>query len=181
MKKRPDMLKSKISAYLKKKQLLKDTEHLKLEKPFLAKARKNLSVANLLMKISRDEKMKKILRLQEGFDTYDWVIIMSYYAMYASALAALARQQLKSKSHAATITVLEYHYLHEQKKLEMQHLEKLSKAYMVSEAMITKLLQTKTRREAAQYDATPEISKENAQASLKDADEFITKIEEILS
>lgn len=160
---------------------MKSAEYSKLEKPFLAKARKNLAVPNLLMKISDGAELKKALSLADGFESHDWVIIMSYYATYTSALAALARQGLKSTSHAATLAVLEYHYHHEQKRLEMEHLEKLSEAYMISEAMITKLIQTKTRREAAQYDATPTITRESAQASLKDADEFITKIDEILS
>jgi len=43
------------------------------------------------------------------------------------------------------------------------------------------LIQTKTKREIAQYDATPSITREMAKTSLNDADEFITKIEEILS
>ncbi|NQU78533.1 HEPN domain-containing protein [Candidatus Woesearchaeota archaeon] len=179
--KRPEILKTKISAYLKKTQLTKDKDNIKLERSFLIKARKNLAVANLLMKISDDDDLKKTIGVAEVFESHDWVIIVAYYAMYTSALAALARQGFKSKSHAATLVVLEQHYLHEQKKLETKHLAKLSKAYMISEAMITKLIQTKTRRETAQYDATPAITKENAKASLKDADEFITKIEEILS
>lgn len=179
--KKTELLKRKISTYLDKTQLTKNKENLKLEMPFLTKARKNLAVANLLMKISDDTELKKTLNLAEGFETHDWIIIVAYYAMYTSALAALARQELKSKSHAATLAVLEQHYFHEQKKLETKHLEKLSKAYMISEAMITKLIQTKTRREAAQYNATPAITRENARTSLADADEFITKIEEILS
>ena len=64
--------------------------------------------------------------------------------------------------------------------LESKHIHKLSKAYEISEELITKLIQTKNRREAAQYDATPAISRENAKTALEDADEFITKIEEIL-
>ncbi len=179
--KRQDLLKRKISEYVKRTQLIESKDNLKLEKPFLTKSRNNLTVANLLMKISDDDELKKMLNLADGFETHDWVIIVAYYAMYTSALAALARQGLKSKSHAATLAVLEQHYLHEQKKLETKHLEKLSKAYMISETMITKLIQTKTRRETAQYDATPTITRENAGTSLADADEFITKIEEILS
>ena len=159
---RTELLKRKISTYLKKTQLTKNKENLKLEMPFLAKARKNLTVANLLMNISDDEDLKKTLNLTEGFETHDWIIIVAYYSMYTSALAALARQELKSKSHAATLAVLEQHYFHEQKILETKHLEKLSKAYMISEAMITKLIQTKTRRETAQYNATTAITKENA-------------------
>ncbi len=53
------------------------------------------------------------------------------------------------------------------------------KAYAISEQLITKLIQTKTKREAAQYDATPSITKEMAKPALADAEEFITKIEEI--
>lgn len=48
------------------------------------------------------------------------------------------------------------------------------------ETLITKLIQTKTRRETVQYEATPAITRETALVSVADADEFITKIEEIL-
>ena len=178
---RIDILKKKIDAYLRKEQLLKDQEYTKLEKPFLGKARKNYTVANLMFKISGQEELKKVLTLASDFETYDWVIIVSYYSMYVSALAALARLGFKSKSHAATIAVLERHYVHQQKNLEAKHIQQLTKAYVLSEELINKLIQTKTRRETAQYDATPAISGENAASSLEDAEEFLTRIEEILS
>jgi uncharacterized protein (UPF0332 family) len=177
--KRSEFLKRKISSYLAKEQLLKKREYAKLEKPFLAKARKNFTVANLLFKITEQEELRKSLNLASDFDMYDWVIIASYYAMYTSALAALAKLGFRSKSHAATTAVLEYHYVHK-KKMEDKHVDKLSKAYALSEKLIIKLIETKTRRETAQYDATPSISKENAKSALESADEFITKVEEIL-
>jgi len=186
MKKRGEILKRKIDRYLKKEQLFKDKEHKKLEKPFLTKSRKNFAVANILFKISEQEDMRKLLNLSSDFEMHDWVIIVSYYAMYASALAALAKLGFKSKSHAATITVLEYHYIPEEKEdnkgkaLEQKDMHKLVKAYAISEQLITKLIQTKTKRETAQYNATPSITREMAKSSLDDADEFITKIEEIL-
>ncbi|MBI2564940.1 hypothetical protein HYV79_03035 [Candidatus Woesearchaeota archaeon] len=46
--------------------------------------------------------------------------------------------------------------------------------------MINKLIQTKTKRETAQYDATPGISRANAVSTLKDVEDFIIKIEETL-
>lgn len=186
MKKRREVLKRKIDRYLKKEQLFKDDEHKKLEKPFLTKSRKNFAVANLLFKISEQEGMRRLLSLTSDFEMYDWVIIVSYYSMYASALAALAKIGFKSKSHAATIAVLEYHYIPKEKDqnndkaLEQKDIHKLMKAYAISEQLITKLIQTKTKRETAQYDATSLITKEMAKTSLEDADEFITKIEEIL-
>jgi len=186
MKKRSEVLKRKIGRYLSKEQLFKNEEHKKLEKPFLTKSRKNFAVANLIFKISESEDMRKPLNLTSDFEMYDWVIVVSYYAMYTSALAALAKLGFKSKSHAATITVLEHHYIPEEKDktngkaLEQKDIHKLVKAYAISEQLVTKLIQTKTKRETAQYDATPSITREMAKTSLDDADEFITKIEEIL-
>lgn len=185
MKKRNEILKNKINIYLKKEQLLQGDEHKKLEKSFLTKSRKSFNVANLLFKISEQEEIRKLLSLASDFETYDWAIIVSYYAMYTSALAALAKLGFKSKSHAATISVLEYQYVNEKrsdgKSLEQKDLHKLAKAHTISEQLITKLIQTKTKRENAQYDATSAITKENAKTALDDAEEFITKIEEILS
>jgi len=179
--KRIAFLKRRIEIYLKKGQLLKGDEYTKLEKPFLAKARKNFTTANILMKISGNEKLKKTLSLTSDFEMYDWVIIVAYYSVYVSALGALARLGFKSKSHAATLAILEYNYVYQKRGLEIRDIEKLSKAYTLSEGLINKLIQTKIRRETAQYDATPSISRENALSSLEDADEFITRIEEILS
>ncbi len=178
---RTDLLKKRINRYLKKEQLLKNQGYTKHEKPFLAKSRKNFTVANLLFRVSEKEDLKSVLTLAYGFEMYDWVIIVSYYAMYTSALAAIAKLGFKSRSHAATIAVLENYYVHENKGLEAKHIHKLTKAYALSEDLITKLIAAKTKRESAQYDATPAISRENANFTLKDADEFITKIEEILA
>ncbi len=183
-----EALKKSIENFLKREQLLKNEEYKNLEKPFLKKARRNFSVANLLFKISEQEDFRKLLNLSSDFESYDWVIVVSYYSMYTSALAALAKLSLKSKSHTATITALNYNYTKETKKddnksksLEQKDISKLEKAYALSEHLIAKLMQNKTSRETAQYDATPGITKENAKASLADAEEFITKIEEILS
>jgi uncharacterized protein (UPF0332 family) len=184
--KRVDFLKKKIAGYLKKEQLFKDEEYKKLERSYQAKARKSFTVANLQFKISDEENVKKMLNLTSEFEMFDWVIIAAYYAMYTSALAALAKLGFKSKSHAATIAILQHYYLEQKenmdktKRLEQNDIHKLVKAHAMSEQFIAKLIQTKSRRETAQYDATPSITKEMAKTSLNDADEFITKIEEIL-
>ena len=180
MKEKKDAVKRKIEAYLKKGQIAKSEENKKLEKSFLAKARKNFTVGSLLFRISEQEGVKKIINLAMDFEAYDWVIVICYYAMYTSALAALARLGFRSKSHAATIAVLEYYYVNESKSLETKDPHKLVKAHALGEQLITKLIQTKTKRETAQYDATPAITKEMAKTSLEDADEFITKIDEVL-
>lgn len=160
--------------------MLKHQEYTQLERPFLKKARKNITVANLMFRTSEHDDLKKILALASDFEMYDWVIIVSYYSMYMAALAALARISFKSKSHAVTIVVLEYYYVHQQKNLGAVHITQLTKAYTLGEGLIDMLIRTKTRREIAQYDATLAIARENAVSALKEAEEFITKIEEIL-
>jgi len=185
MKTKKETLKNTVAGFLKKEQLFMNEEHKKLEKPFISKARKNFSIANLLFKISEQDDLKKLLALTSDFEMHDWVIIISYYSMYTSALSALAKLGFKSKSHAATIAVLEYAYVNENKEtdknLEAEDIHKLTKAYAISEQLITKLIQTKTNRETAQYDATPAITKEMAKTALNDTNEFINKIEEVLS
>ena len=175
-----DVLKKRIERYLKKEQLLKNQSHTKWEASFLAKARKNIGVGRLLFAISEKEELKKAMGLASHFESFEWVIVMSYYAMYISALAALARLGFKSESHAATIAALEYYYVHEQKHLETKHLNLITKAYILSKDLVLKLIQTKIKRETAQYDATPTISSENARAALADAEEFVAKVEEVL-
>ena len=59
MKNRKKVLKRKIEGYLKKKQISRYDEHKKLEKPFLAKARKNFTVGKLLYRISEQEASKR--------------------------------------------------------------------------------------------------------------------------
>ncbi len=178
--KRIELLNGKIEQYLKRGQLVKDEGNLKLEVPFTNKARKNLLVANLILRISQDTKLKKRLNITPDFEMYEWVINISYYAMYIASLAAIAKLGYRSRSHHATITILEYNYVYLQKGLEIKHLTKLTKAYALNDYLLTTLLRTKTRRESAQYEATPLIAKENALSSVEDADEFITRIEEIL-
>ena len=184
MKERKVILKNQIASFLKKQQILQGEEYKKLEKPYITKARKNFTVANLMNNISDSDDFRKMLTLATDFEMYDWVIIVSYYAMYTSALSALAKLGFKSSSHAATIAVLELNYVNENrngKNLETKDIHRLTKAYSLSEQLIIKLMQIKTNRETAQYDATPNINKEMAKTALSDADEFITKIEEILT
>jgi uncharacterized protein (UPF0332 family) len=182
MKDKRERLSRIINSFLKKQQLFKSEENKRLEKPFILKARKNFSIANLLYKISEQDDLKKMLALASDFEMHDWVIIVSYYSMYTSALSALAKLGFKSKSHQATIAVLEYNYVKETgKNLEHKDLQKLTNAQVISELLITKLMTTKTNRETAQYDATPAITREMAKTAIKDAESFISKIEEVLA
>src|SRR3989338_11320288 len=99
MRDKSDILKRKIEGYLKKRQLFKSDEHKKFEKPFLTKARKNFTVANLLFRISEQEETRKLLNLASDFEMYDWVIIVSYYSMLYAAKAAVLGREYEPSDH----------------------------------------------------------------------------------
>jgi len=63
-------LKNKIASYLRKGQLLKNDEYKKFEKPLLAKSRKNFTVASLLLNISKQAEIRKLLNLASDFERY---------------------------------------------------------------------------------------------------------------
>ena len=52
---RVDVLKKRITLYIKKEQLMQSQEYTNLKKHYLTKSRKNLTVANLMLKISDTE------------------------------------------------------------------------------------------------------------------------------
>lgn len=60
-------------------------------------------------------------------------------------------------------------------KWNKKDIHKLIKAYTLSEQLITKLIQTKAKRETAQYDATPSITREMAKTSLRDAKNLLQR------
>ena len=66
---RIDFLRKKIDRYVQKDQLLKNDDYLKLEKPFLKKARKNFTVAKVMFTISEHDEPKKTLALSDDFET----------------------------------------------------------------------------------------------------------------
>ena len=54
-----------------------------------------------------NKKVSKMLSLPNDYDASEWSVICGYYAMYTSALALIAKMGYKSKSHAATILILD--------------------------------------------------------------------------
>ena len=75
----------------------------------------------------------------------DWVAIAAYYAMYHSALAALASIGYKSDNHTATITALEVFFV-KKNLLEKKFLEKFKQARDFEEEYVQKLRHARRQR-----------------------------------
>jgi uncharacterized protein (UPF0332 family) len=147
---------------------------------FINRARHNLLISKILYKISIDEKVKEMLMLTSDFQVFDWVVITGYYAMYHAALACIASIGFKSDNHTATILALERFFVR-RGKLEKKFLEKIKRAKRLEEEYIRKIKAAKRRREVAQYDVTTSVEQMMAEVVLKDADEFIERIEKLLA
>lgn len=125
--------------------------------------------------LKNQDKINK--RLEE--ETYfDWVITISYYAMYHSAMALLYKLGYKTNNHLATICVLCKKCLG--KTLEKQDIEKLSTIFELSEEEIKEIGRAKERRERASYSGSISFEKYLAEITLEDARRFINKVADIL-
>lgn len=85
----------------------------------LRKANHNLRLANKLFTMHENNEFEFPY---EGETNHDWIVTISYYAMYQACLAALAGVRKMGETHAATVCALVYHYHHKKKRLNEQYL-----------------------------------------------------------
>jgi uncharacterized protein (UPF0332 family) len=143
----------------------------------MRKANHNLRLANKLFEMQENN---QFAFQYQGETNFDWVVTISYYAMYQSCLAALAAVQKVGGSHATTVCALIYHYFHKKKVLNEQYLVALDQIGALASQDVQKLVVSKEQREKASYDSSLATQQGIAQVSLTDAKEFVAKIREIL-
>lgn len=145
---------------------------------FMEKARHNLLFCTAVWDMNNSENAKKAINLPEDFSAFDWVTITAYYAMYHSALAALASVSYKSDNHTATIIALEAFFV-DKNLLEMEFIDKLKQARELEEEYVYKLKQAKRQRETAQYGVTEQTGKDAAEKLLENARSFVDRMEKL--
>jgi len=143
----------------------------------LRKANHNLRLANRLFDMQENNEFEF---KYEGETNLDWVVTISYYAMYQSCLAALAAVQKVGETHVATVCALIYYYFHKKKRLNEPYLISLEQITALASQDVQKLVVGKEQREKASYDASLATQRGIAQVAVTDAREFVAKIREIL-
>ncbi len=133
---------------------------------------------SLLSDINTNKKARDLLKIPVDYNSDEWVVITGYYAMYASALALIAKIGYKSKNHTATIILLEEFFI--KKKLISGEDIILLKNAIIQKVEIEKLSEARHKREIAQYSVTKCTTKEIAENIRRDAYNFIDKIELII-
>jgi len=157
---------------------MKDKEIRELAPKFLEKAKNNLVTMNSLFDLNNNSHARKLLRIKENHEFYEWVVIIGYYAMYAAAISLLAKIGYRSKNHTATLCVLEEFFV--KKKILDEDILILLKSAIFHKEEIEKLSDARHKREIAQYSITKQTTKIIAEKIKKDAYDFVNKCEEII-
>jgi uncharacterized protein (UPF0332 family) len=160
--------------------LSKDKDVRLLAPKYLERATKNLELMNIISELSNNKEAQNALGLSNDYSNDEWIIITSYYAMYTSALALLAKIGYKSNVHTSTIWAIEKFFI-ERKILEPEYLSLLNHAKeQVSKNDVESLSKGKDNRETAQYNVTKGITHSIAEASMKNAYDFVNKARSIV-
>jgi len=159
--------------FIKTKVIRRIPQNQRLIKAHMDKAFHNIDFANFTL-----ANQDNINRRLEKETYFDWVIIISYYAMYHSAMALLYKLGYKTGTHLATICVLCRECL--EKALEKDDIERFSRILELSEEEIKEIGRAKERREKASYSGSISFEKYLAEMTVKEARKFINKVADIL-
>ena len=160
--------------------LMKDESIKSLALRYLERASKNLELMNILSQLRMNKEAQAALKLPENYSNDEWITITAYYAMYASALALLAKVGYKSDNHTATIIALERFFVKKQI-ISPEYLAIFKHAHnQINSQDVTELAKGKDNREIAQYSVTEATTHAIAEASMKNAYNFVNKVRSII-
>ena len=165
---------------------------------FMANAESSLRTASILQEISDENALKETLKVGMDFESYLWVIVSSYYAMFYAATAILAKQGIRATGqivHKVTADVL-IHFFGSNEKLA-KLLEQYEEAQAVGLELVgredlMKRMQKKAdeliiayegerkKRSKFQYDIGVQAKKGYAQTSLERAKDFVFEIRKLV-
>lgn len=194
-KERLDEAKRNVKLYMDD-ELLKvgDKEAPRFVDFFMANAESSLRTASILQQISDENALKETLKVGMDFESYLWVIVSSYYAMFYAATAILAKQGIRAAGqivHKVTADAL-IHFLGSNEKLA-KLLEQYEEAQtvgleLVGREELMKRMKRKAdeliiayegerkKRSKFQYDIGIQAKRGYAQASLERAKDFVFEI-----
>ncbi len=111
---------------------------------------------------------------------YDWVISISYYAIYHSFLSALFTIGYTSKNHACVITAINYFFSKKMKKLENRTIKAVERIKTLDSKYIDGTWNAKERREEANYSPNIFIERILAKQTLEFARELRGELENLV-
>jgi uncharacterized protein (UPF0332 family) len=198
-KERVDEAKRNVKQYVDDGLLkLNDKDSPRFVSFFMANSESSLRTASVLQQISDEDSLKETLKVGSDFESYLWVIVSSYYAMFYAATALLAKQGIKASGqivHKVTADALIHFFASNEKLAKL--LEQYEEAQTVGLELIgreelMKKMQKKAdelivsyegerkKRSKFQYDIGVQAKRGYAQTSLERARTFVFEINKLI-
>ena len=150
-----------------------------------SKAEYNLRIARINFNLNKHKdfikELEGIEELDSEFNTYEWVIIMSYYSMFHAVNALLRKIGIKvgkEYAHEITINLLLY-YFYYTRIIEDELLNSYENAEEKANQLVVSYIFAKRERIRYQYGANKESQEKDAEKILNDAVNFISRLKDI--
>ncbi len=150
--------------------------HLKWQK-----AVNDLLLAEKLLQISTNKKLKEVLSLGEDNTFFDWVVVCSYFSIFHATQALLGLKKIKiiNRLHHATLTSFAKHFI-----INDELAEELFFIYEDAETKAKDLLdileEEKGKRGLFQYHRLSRHNLDPAKDSVENAKKFLATVQEVL-
>ena len=150
---------------------------------YLQRAENELIAAQMLFDISSNPQLQRVqFKLEKEFTFYSSVISHSYYSIFYSAKAILAKIEIKTEApevHKKTLEAFEK-YLVKTGKLDVELLNIYQKMVVRAEELLGIFSKEKGKRGRFTYQKLPQANREPAKESFDNASFFFKNINKIL-
>ncbi len=124
----------------------------------LKKAEKDMISARIERLLIKDDEMRKHPVIKE-YDSWDWAITKSYYAMYHSILSLLAKLGIRTKTHFVSLVAFELFFV-KKKIVAEKYLDAFSRvkeSAKVPDRYLDEIKEVRQKRFTANYDMEASI------------------------
>jgi uncharacterized protein (UPF0332 family) len=147
------------------------------KKPMLRKIKPKKD--NVLAHLKKAHNNLRAMKLMFENEFFDWTVICGYYAMYHSVQASLYYIGIRAYSHFCAIAAFQKFYI-EKGKVKKDYIGYLQRAKQLEKEYIRTLGEARENRIRVQY-GTQILTNDDAEWIIEDAEDFVLKIEELLT
>lgn len=148
----------------------------------LKKTDEDLISARIERLVLKDKELRKYPIIKE-YNSWDWIITKSYYAMYHSILSLLAKLGIRTKTHFVSLIAFELFFV-KKKIVDEKYLDafnRVKESAKVSDKYLSEIKEVRQKRFAANYDVEASIQEKEANHCLELAEDFIKEMKRVFS
>ena len=154
-----------------------------MAKLFTERAKNELKIAEVLLRLSEDKEEKKSFDIRENMTFYSGAIAHAYYCIFYSAKAILATKNIKTSApeiHKKTFDSFKKHFV-DTGIIDAELLKIYRSMIIRADDLLEIFSIEKSKRGDFTYKTIPQANKKPAEESLKNAQTFATNVFKIIS